>query len=65
MMEFEINMSEMPLGKLSKRNIQKGTSQDLLIFQNSTEIQICRLWTLAIEVLYDAWLEKLTFLFYP
>lgn len=25
MMEFEINMSEMPLGKLSKRNIQKGT----------------------------------------
>lgn len=64
MMEFEINMSEMPLGKLSKQNIQKGTSQDLLIFQNSTEIQMC-LWTLAIEVLYDAWLEKLTFLFYP
>lgn len=24
MMEFEINMSEMPLGKLSKNNIQKG-----------------------------------------
>jgi hypothetical protein len=24
MMEFEINMSEMPLGKLSKENIQKG-----------------------------------------
>jgi len=24
MMEFEINMSEMPLGKLSKSNIQKG-----------------------------------------
>lgn len=24
MMEFEINMSEMPLGKLSKRNIQQG-----------------------------------------
>lgn len=23
-MEFEINMSEMPLGKLSKENIQKG-----------------------------------------
>lgn len=26
MMEFEINMSEMPLGKLSKHNIQKGKS---------------------------------------
>lgn len=25
MMEFEINMTEMPLGKLSKQNIQKGT----------------------------------------
>lgn len=25
MMEFEINMSEMPLGKLSKINIRKGT----------------------------------------
>lgn len=24
MTEFEINMSEMPLGKLSKENIQKG-----------------------------------------
>ena len=24
MMEFEINMSEMPLGKLSKRHIQRG-----------------------------------------
>lgn len=24
MMEFEINMAEMPLGKLSKSNIQKG-----------------------------------------
>ena len=24
MMEFEINMSEMPLGKLSRSNIQKG-----------------------------------------
>ncbi|KAL6214589.1 hypothetical protein ACLB2K_014021 [Fragaria x ananassa] len=32
MMEFEINMSEMPLGKLSKSNIQKG-------FQALTEIQ--------------------------
>lgn len=32
MMEFEINMSEMPLGKLSKRNIQKG-------FEALTEIQ--------------------------
>lgn len=26
MMEFEINLSEMPLGKLSKSNIQKGSS---------------------------------------
>jgi hypothetical protein len=25
MMEFEINMAEMPLGKLSKSNIQKGS----------------------------------------
>lgn len=25
MMEFEINMAEMPLGKLSKRNVQKGS----------------------------------------
>uniref|UniRef100_A0A1J3D9A5 Poly [ADP-ribose] polymerase n=1 Tax=Noccaea caerulescens TaxID=107243 RepID=A0A1J3D9A5_NOCCA len=32
MMEFEINMSEMPLGKLSKLNIQKG-------FEALTEIQ--------------------------
>ncbi|XP_010414140.1 PREDICTED: poly [ADP-ribose] polymerase 1 [Camelina sativa] len=32
MMEFEINMSEMPLGKLSKHNIQKG-------FEVLTEIQ--------------------------
>uniref|UniRef100_A0A2P2KV49 Poly [ADP-ribose] polymerase n=1 Tax=Rhizophora mucronata TaxID=61149 RepID=A0A2P2KV49_RHIMU len=32
MMEFEINMLEMPLGKLSKRNIQKG-------FEALTEIQ--------------------------
>ncbi|KAM1539365.1 hypothetical protein FF1_004080 [Malus domestica] len=32
MMEFEINMSEMPLGKLSKANIQKG-------FEALTEIQ--------------------------
>lgn len=32
MMEFEINMSEMPLGKLSKRNIHKG-------FEALTEIQ--------------------------
>ncbi|XVF21621.1 hypothetical protein REPUB_Repub12eG0106200 [Reevesia pubescens] len=32
MMEFEINMSEMPLGKLSKNNIQKG-------FEALTEIQ--------------------------
>lgn len=32
MMEFEINMSEMPLGKLSKTNIQKG-------FEALTEIQ--------------------------
>lgn len=30
MMEFEINMSEMPLGKLSKTNIQKGTFQRIL-----------------------------------
>ncbi|KAF9608125.1 hypothetical protein IFM89_006052 [Coptis chinensis] len=33
MLEFEINMSEMPLGKLSKSNIQKG-------FEALTEIQI-------------------------
>lgn len=32
MMEFEINMSEMPLGKLSRNNIQKG-------FEALTEIQ--------------------------
>ncbi|XP_048549512.1 poly [ADP-ribose] polymerase 1 [Triticum urartu] len=32
MMEFEINMAEMPLGKLSKENIQKG-------FEALTEIQ--------------------------
>ncbi|CAK7346439.1 unnamed protein product [Dovyalis caffra] len=32
MMEFEINMSEMPLGKLSKNNIQKG-------FEALTDIQ--------------------------
>lgn len=32
MMEFEINMNEMPLGKLSKSNIQKG-------FEALTEIQ--------------------------
>ncbi|XP_020212076.1 poly [ADP-ribose] polymerase 1 [Cajanus cajan] len=32
MMEFEINMSEMPLGKLSKSNIQRG-------FEALTEIQ--------------------------
>lgn len=32
MMEFEINMNEMPLGKLSKTNIQKG-------FEALTEIQ--------------------------
>ncbi|KAG1362571.1 Poly [ADP-ribose] polymerase [Cocos nucifera] len=32
MLEFEINMSEMPLGKLSKTNIQKG-------FEALTEIQ--------------------------
>ncbi|KAM1570682.1 hypothetical protein ACFX10_035653 [Malus domestica] len=32
MMEFEINMAEMPLGKLSKANIQKG-------FEALTEIQ--------------------------
>ncbi|KAG6550433.1 hypothetical protein Mapa_008396 [Marchantia paleacea] len=32
MMEFEINMSEMPLGKLSKRHIERG-------FQVLTEIQ--------------------------
>ncbi|KAL1190688.1 Poly [ADP-ribose] polymerase 1 [Cardamine amara subsp. amara] len=32
MMEFEINMSEMPLGKLSKHNIQKG-------FEALTDIQ--------------------------
>eukprot|EP01018_Ginkgo_biloba_P034176 Gb_33067 [translate_table: standard] len=32
MMEFEINMSEMPLGKLSKSNIQKG-------FEVLTEVQ--------------------------
>ncbi|KAJ4822115.1 Poly [ADP-ribose] polymerase 1 [Turnera subulata] len=32
MLEFEINMSEMPLGKLSKNNIQKG-------FEALTEIQ--------------------------
>ncbi|KAL4651990.1 hypothetical protein ACB092_01G200600 [Castanea dentata] len=32
MLEFEINMSEMPLGKLSKSNIQKG-------FEALTEIQ--------------------------
>ncbi|XP_057964119.1 poly [ADP-ribose] polymerase 1 [Malania oleifera] len=32
MMEFEINMAEMPLGKLSKSNIQKG-------FEALTEIQ--------------------------
>ncbi|WOL07419.1 hypothetical protein Cni_G16160 [Canna indica] len=32
MLEFEINMSEMPLGKLSKKNIQKG-------FEALTEIQ--------------------------
>lgn len=25
MLEFEINMAEMPLGKLSKSNIQKGS----------------------------------------
>lgn len=25
-MEFEINLSEMPLGKLSKSNIQQGAS---------------------------------------
>ncbi|XP_008794292.2 LOW QUALITY PROTEIN: poly [ADP-ribose] polymerase 1 [Phoenix dactylifera] len=33
MMEFEINMSEMPLGKLSKTNIQKGF-EALTVIQN-------------------------------
>ena len=28
MMEFEINLSEMPLGKLSKSNIQRGNYQN-------------------------------------
>jgi hypothetical protein len=31
MMEFEINMSEMPLGKLSKENIQKGLLISFLV----------------------------------
>jgi len=31
MMEFEINMSEMPLGKLSKENIQKGALISFLV----------------------------------
>lgn len=32
-MEFEINLAEMPLGKLSKNNIQKGIfTQQLMIF---------------------------------
>jgi hypothetical protein len=32
MMEFEINMSEMPLGKLSKRHIEKGDTFSPLFF---------------------------------
>lgn len=31
MTEFEINMSEMPLGKLSKENIQKGVLISFLV----------------------------------
>ena len=31
MMEFEINMSEMPLGKLTKENIQKGLLISFLV----------------------------------
>lgn len=31
MMEFEINMSEMPLGKLSKENIEKGALISFLV----------------------------------
>lgn len=30
MMEFEINMSEMPLGKLSKRHIERGSPATVL-----------------------------------
>lgn len=46
MMEFEINMSEMPLGKLSKTNIQKGmyrgTSCNLLyIFRYVNQFYKC------------------------
>lgn len=31
MLEFEINMSEMPLGKLTKKNIQKGKYSYVLL----------------------------------
>lgn len=31
MMEFEINMSEMPLGKLSKRHIERGRPLPLFL----------------------------------
>lgn len=44
MMEFEINLSEMPLGKLSKSNIQKGASIKLYYMlhqDNSYEFFVC------------------------
>jgi len=55
MMEFEINMSEMPLGKLSKENIQKGalisflvelfvfTFSNLLLYEDGYTSTTCRI----------------------
>lgn len=40
MMEFEINMSEMPLGKLSKSNIQKGTHQNNVVYFQCSNVQV-------------------------
>jgi poly [ADP-ribose] polymerase len=57
MMEFEINMSEMPLGKLSKDNIQKGVlfwslwSYLFVLCTTNYDLKIltcilCRIWSL-------------------
>lgn len=52
-MEFEINLSEMPLGKLSKSNIQKGASIKLyytLHYNTSCEYFVGRLYSLYIQL---------------
>lgn len=68
MMEFEINLSEMPLGKLSKNNIQKGASiyiYHMLLRNTSVDLVLVNCICLTfIKKLSSNWLAFMVIFFF-